>query len=506
MPAAASTRSNEALPRYNDSAFEALETELDALEAKGVTSAALAKAIEGIYVERNRAIRNGDFRALDPQAVADAYLLPRKDLHRFVLVNWIKRIFLPSLKNAVRQKILMFGLGRLFSAYNDLGAQHCTDADLNVIAADELGAKDFADLGKRLGALRDQVLERFGIVLELHPDFTLLRQAAVLDGLRHADERRRLVNLLFYKSNERSILIFEDNEAIRESVFSKVRHLPDAYLFEHFLGLAGPKTTYAKLRTDAAALSIGLDGTCDMAQVRTVIGSRAWGLYCRRLFPLGLFVSPPEWHFSMKYFVNRAYDYVCALRNSGYSLEDIGFDAPAGKDRVDPDYRYLRTAHKLMLHLQELIQTKLGVFGTDIDCSYMSRARFLKLVELDGERFRADFDAMLLSGGLLKPSDATRYRELAAKIKARATHRVMEGRISDLAAFPKGFRYETIGKDSARYKARVPYSWADLGYFAFQAIGARIAAIVEGRLMPALPRLGMPSEDFARYAREFGGK
>jgi len=233
-----------------------------------------------------------------------------------------------------------------------------------------------------------------------------------------------------------------------------------------------------------------------------VIGSKAFSLYCRRRFPLGLFVSPPEWYFSMKYFVNRVYDYVCAMRGHGHELADIGFNAPRKKDGVDPDYRYLRNAHKLMLHLQELIQTRLGAYGVEVDCSWMSGTRFQRLVDIDGDGFRNDFDAMVLDGGLLLPSEAERYRTLRARILSRSNDRVMEGPASDLDAFPAGLRYETIHRDAFRYRIRIPYSWSDLAYFSFNAIGSRMARIVEGRLLQALPAMGMPTAELKRYRNE----
>ena len=113
----------------------------------------------------------------------------------------------------------MFGLGRLFSAYNDLGAQHATDVDLNIIADDSLSARAYAELAGGLADLRVELHQRFGIVLDLHPDYTLLRESEVLGALSADDERRRFQTALFYRTNERSIRIMRDHPAIRERVF-----------------------------------------------------------------------------------------------------------------------------------------------------------------------------------------------------------------------------------------------------------------------------------------------
>lgn len=462
----------------------------------------MASLIEKTYAKRNRAIMDPGIHRLDPSSVADDYLYPRKDLNRFAVENWIRRVFLGSLNPRVVEATFVFGLGRLFSTYNDLGAQHATDVDLNIIVDDALPAHGFSELSRGLAELRGELHRRFGIVLDLHPDYTLLRESSVIGALTDKDERKRFEAALFYRTNERSIRVIKDHPDIRERVFAPIRRLPDAVLFEHFLGLGSGKPTFAKIRADAAPLTIGLDGTCDRVQVQTVIGSRAFSLYCRRRFPLGLFVSPPEWFFSMKYFVNRVYDYVCAMRGHGHGLEAIGFDAPRKKDGVDPDYRFLRNAHKLMLHLQELIQTRIGAYGVEVDYSWMSGTRFQRLVDIGGDGFRNDFDAMILDGGLLLPSEAERYRTLRSRILSHSNDRVMEGRSADLAAFPEGFRYETIHRDDSQYRIRVPYSWSDLAFFSFNAIGSRMARIVEGRLLLALPAMGMPAADLKRYRRE----
>lgn len=484
---------------YKDPEYRALERSLEARALVGDSPTELANLIEKTFDRRNRTLRDKAIHRLDPSSVADDYLYPRKDLNRFAVENWIRLVFLGSLKPRIVDAVFVFGLGRLFSAYNDLGVQHATDVDLNIIVDDSLSAQGFSELARGLATLRAELHRRFGIVLDLHPDYTLLRESAVILALHDTDARKRFQAALFYRTNERSIRIIKDNLQIREHVFAPVRALPDAVLFEHFLGLGSSKPTFSKIRSDASPLTIGLDGTCDRVQVHSVIGSRAFSLYCRRHFPLGLFVSPPEWFFSMKYFVNRVYDYVCAMRGHGHSLEAIGFNKPRKTDGVDPDFRFLRNAHKLMLHLQELIQTGIGAYGVEVDYSWMSGTRFHRLMDIGGDGFSNDFDAMILEGGLLLPSEAQQYRTLKQRILSHSNDRVMEGRATDLDAFPEGFNYETIHRDEHSYRIRVPYTWSDLAFFSFNAIGSRMARIVEGRLLLALPAMGMPQADLRRY-------
>lgn len=484
---------------YRDSAFLSLDGKMAELAAGGAPRAERIAFIEGVFVERNRAIKNVDFRLLDPRSVADDYLFPRKDLHRFVVENWVRHIFLDSLSARQSESILMFGVGRLFSAYNDLGAQHSTDVDFNVIARSGLPARELSSLRAKMENLRQELLERFGIVVELHPDYTVLAEKRVLERFDDSDARARMEHSLFYKSNAASLRVLRDNPGLRESVFSKVDALPDAYLFEHFLGFLGAKSTFIKLRS-GAPLEIGLDGSEETAKIRTVIGSKAYDLHCRRLYPQRLYVSPPEWHFSMKFQVNRVYDYVCAMRNLGYGLKEIGFASNETEKEPDPDYLYLRNAHKLMLHLQEIAQDTLNAYSHNVDASYMSRSRFIGFEELAGDKFRADFDEMVLTGELVPPSRKQKYLALKSKIRAKARDRFMEGPIEDLRAFPPEFRYESTHKDVNGYRICVPYSWADLGYFAFSAISERIALIVENRLLAALPALGMPEEVLCLYS------
>ena len=109
-----------------------------------------AEFITAVFVERNRKIRNLDFKALNPATIAEDYLLPRKDLYNFALCNWVWHIFLPSLKPKLVENMLLFGLGRIFSSYNDTGVQHSTDADLNIVVRNALTAPERRRIGRGL--------------------------------------------------------------------------------------------------------------------------------------------------------------------------------------------------------------------------------------------------------------------------------------------------------------------------------------------------------------------
>lgn len=473
---------------------------LDELVSSGAGPDDVERFIVAVFIERNRSIRNGDFQKLDPRTVTEDYLKPRAELYRFVVVHWISLIFLPSLKPRVAEELFMFGLGRLFSSYNDMGVQHCTDVDLNIVAGDRLSKADLACLAASLDAMRRRLHELFGMVLEINPAYTILRAREVADRLAHEDEEIRAANARFYKSNERSISVLKDHAGIREGLFSLVRAEPDSRIFENFLGFKGSSPSYASLRAGSERLPIVAEGG-ESVLVAALVGSKPFEAYCRRALPRGRFLSPPDWVFSMKYFVNRAYDYVGSMRCQGYSLEEIGFDEAEGARDPDPDYRFLRNAHKLMLYLQELITIAIGSYGgARCDYSYISRSRFLRFTEINGDKFRRDFEEMVLGGKLLLQSEQKDYVALKKRIAAKSGDRCLELKAGELAALPPGLRYDTVHRDEHCARICVPYSWADLGYYVFSRIASRMGRIVDARLLPRLPAFGMEEEDFRVYA------
>ena len=410
------------------------------------------------------------------------------------MTEWIRLIFIPGLKPRVANELFMFGLGRLFSSYNDMGCQHSTDVDLNIVTGDALAKADLDYLAARLEELRRRLYELFGIVLEIDPAYTILRAGEVAARLEHEDEEIREANARFYKSNEKSIHVIKDHASIREGLFSLVRDEPDSRIFENFLGLRGKKPSYAKLRAGSERLPLIAEGG-ESVLASAVIGSKPFEAYCRKSLPPGPFLSPPDWVFSMKYFVNRVYDYVGAMRSHGHSLEAIGFDAPE-----DPDYRFLRSAHKLMLYLQELITISIDSFGgTKVDFSYISRSRFLRFMEINGDKFRSDFEKMVLGGELLLQSGRKDFLALRKRIASKSRDRFLELSVAQLSRLPQGFAYEIVHRDDYCARIRVPYSWGDLGYYAFSRIAARIGRIVDTRLVPRMPGFGMKAEEYRRY-------
>ena len=470
---------------YSDSYIAMKQESFDALVRGGATIPEKGRYIEDVFIEKNRKIRIGDYDQMKPATISSDYLRPRKDLSHFVLSNWAKQIFIAGLKPEISERIFMFGIGRMFSTYNDIGVQVGTDADVNIIVEDDLPVGAFKYLADRLRDFSETILERFGIVIEINPAFTILGEGAVLKNISDGGAGKRNSSRSFYKANAKSLYIIRDHEKIRRSVFSKVERLPDGILFEYFLGLESAKPSLMKLRMDREPLPIIADGSGECLRVRNVIGSAAFGRYCHSLFPREFFIPPPDWVFSMKYFVNRVYDYVCAMLNLGYGLPEIGFDASGGRD---PDFLFVKNSHRMMLFLQELIQLNSSTFGSFSDFSYMSRTRFIRFAEIRGEKFRKDFEELIIGGDLLLQSHKVKYLELRAKVEAKARDRVIRMKSSALDALPKEFEYELVDRNESGSKICVPYAWADLGYFAFCVITSRIVKIVDDRLYPAYAR------------------
>jgi hypothetical protein len=499
--------------RYFDAGFHAIQKQLDALASastlekgppgtssgRGAGEAEVERFIHAVYVEKNRAIRNQDFSKLDPATVAEDYLLPRRDLCFFVVYNWLRHVFLPSLEAATLEGMLVFGIGRLFSSYNDTGVQRSTDADINIVVRDDLPAAPRAELVRRLRDLKKTLLEKFRINLELDSSFSVLGAGEIRARLRSKDAATKLKSLLFYKSNAASLHVIKDEEALRRAVFAPVEGLPDALLFENFLGLANPGTSFTRILSGHTRLPILADGSCERVEVETAIGARSFSQHWRRFFPPALCISPPEWHFSMKYCVNRVYDYVCAMQNLGHSLEEIGFTERSPELGTDLDYRFLRNAHRMMLYFQELEELVMRSFNTEADFSYVSRSRFMRFMEIDGDKFRRDFSDMAVKGDLLRASEKTAFRNLKRKIETRARDRYVTGKVAMLMLLPPGFAYETVFKDKTDFKIRVPYTWSDLGYFVFDAVASRMERIVMGKIVPTLAELGMPEGEHLRY-------
>ena len=241
--------------------------------------------------------------------------------------------------------------------------------------------------------------------------FTVLRIRDIRARLAHRNRKTKLGASLFYKGNSGSLFIIHNNSDIHTAILDEVSPLPGHLIFENFLGSNPAKPGYLRLKNDEVPLSIISDATLESEPAGSLIGSRSFLQACRQLAGIHPDLFPQQWIFSMKYSINRAYDYVSAMVHAGYSLREIGFTGSR-----DPDYVFLGQAHRLMLFLQELIHIKLDSYTNLCDYSYISADRFAGFMDPPKGFFRRDFDAMVLSPHFLLASQRQRYSFYAKSI------------------------------------------------------------------------------------------
>lgn len=455
------------------------------IDADGVTGERLEAFLVKVFEKEESAISATVRAGIDPATVAQRILIPRRDLYLFAMYNWVRGVFVAALDAETREGLLVFGVGRIFSAYNDSGCQQGTDADLNFVLQADAGPKRLAALKRAVKSLRDGALERLGLNIEVNHDFTVRTDAECAERIATELSAR-----LFYKCNERSMLVIKDQPFVRSRVFGPCADLPDSLFFQLYLGDSGVKPSLSKIFADKMPLSIVADDGQVRKDVRDCLGSNAFREKQRALLQVHPELYPREWHFSIKYTVNRCHDYLSAILHGGWSAKAIGFSGPA-----DPDLRYLGNAHKLMLYLQELIASRMDLFNAASDYSYMSSSRFTRLSEIAGDEFRAAFDQLVLDGDVLLNSHRAQYLRLRAGIKARSRDRTVSGKPASLRVLlaAQGYQYEKISEDANTLVVWIPFTRADLGFYVFNTITERIISIVENKFMPALKALGVRS-------------
>ncbi len=472
-------------PRYSNEAFQSCQQDLDAAAARGITAKKIEAFLVAYHTEQSKIINPDQIQDVTAARLEHNILRPRQDLYLFILYNWIKTIFIPSLDPKVSENLLVFGIGRIFSAYSDIGVQFCTDADLNFVVSDQLTKTDVATLTAAVKKLKQKIWDLFAIIVEVDAAFTVLKVKEIRARLAHKDRDTRIAATLFYKGNADSLFVLYDNEGLREEVFAGVRDLPDALLFENFLGANPIKTTYTRLRNDEVKLKILSDATQQKENAACLIGTKDFMLQCRRLAAVHPDLYPPEWCFSMKYTVNRVYDYVSAMTHAGHSLKSLGFSGAS-----DPDYHFLCQSHRLMLFLQELIHVKLDTYNYLCDYSYISSSRFRDFMDMPKSTFRSDFDALVLGGHFLYASQRKRYLDIKEAIHdKRVIHMsITEDQERDLNA-QFGIQFRHLDKGSGRVPVTVPYTWEGLGFFVFSAVENRLSTIVDAKLEPSRANL-----------------
>lgn len=469
-------------PIYNNVFFKVCQERLNEALGNGLAPKHLTAFFKELYFAQDRSLTTRQSNARSLQALELGVLKPRQDLYVFILNNWIKHIFIPYLEQRLAASILIFGVGRVFSAYSNAGVQQCTDADLNIVVKDNVSNTDLAKLHYAVELLQEKSKELFDIAIEVNSAFTILRLQDIRSRLASANPHERTAAALFYKGNAESMFVLHDNPELRQDLLATVQPLPDRLLFENFLGNNLTKPTLMRLRTAQTRLAILSDKTHQEEFVAAVIGARDFGLQCRSLGAAHPGVYPPHWYFSMKYTVNRIYDYVSAMCNKGYALADLGFT-----DSADPDYHFICQAHKVMLVLQDLTLKNLETFSARIDPSYMSAERFTNFMNAPRSTFAEDFAGLVLHAQLLRQSQQNKYFDLEAAI-AEKRLRCITGPRQYVGFLAKqfGFDFQELEHDAFGVTVATPYLPSDLGFLVFSAIETRLTKILDTKLITAV--------------------
>jgi hypothetical protein len=470
------------VPRYYGPSFKSCQSELDRAASRGIDAKKIEDFLVAYHSEQSRAINPDRIQDVTADTVEKNILKPRQDLYLFILYNWIRQIFVPSLDPEIGENLLIFGIGRIFSAYSDIGVQYCTDADLNFVVRDGLPRESVLSLASEVTKLKQRIWDLFCIIVEVDVSFTVLSVEQIRKRLAQKDRDGRVAATLFYKGNSKSLFVLHDNEDLRSGVFGDVHRLSDTLLFDQFLGGNPVKPTFLRLREGLASLTIVADDTQQKEKADFLIGTNEFFHQSRILSAIHPELYPPSWCFSMKYTVNRVYDYISAMRQAGHSLSEIGF---AGAK--DPDYLFIHQSHRLMLLLQELIHVKLDTYNYLCDYSYISATRFDDLMNMPKSSFRADFDGFVLGPHFLLASERKHYLSLKQSIhdKRLLSLSLTDKQEKDLVkAF--GFKFRHLDKGSGKIPVTVPYTWGGLGFFVFNAVANRLSSIIDGKILPAI--------------------
>lgn len=433
------------------------------------------------YSEQSRKINPSQIQDVQAINLESHVLKPRQDLYLFTVYNWITGIFLPSLESDLVENLFVFGIGRIFSAYSTKGVQFCTDADLNFVVDDSISDKKTQYLRSGVVSFARRMWDLFNIIIEVDDSFTVLPVSRIKKRLADKNENSRLAATLFYKGNAESHFVLLANDAIKEEVFSSVRSLPDQLLLENFIGENPVKPTFIRLKKETAKLTVLADDIQQKESASFVIGSKTFDKQCRILHAINAELYPPDWCFSMKYSVNRVFDYVSAMQHAGYTFEEIGFSGPQ-----DSDYTFLLQSHRLMLFLQEIIHVKLDTYNYLSDYSYITRKRFEDFMTMPKSSFRGDFDSFVLGPHFLLASERKHYLMLKQAIhEKRVLHLLLTTKQESILEETFGFDFRHRDKGSGKIPVTIPYTWGGLGFYVFKSVHNRLESLVENRLIPA---------------------
>jgi hypothetical protein len=277
-------------------------------------------------------------------------LLHTKLLNEFLIKTFIEEIFLPDLFDKyphLENSMFMFGFGRLLSEYNKLGASAGSDMDSNVIvgSVQETGSiiceneNDVETIKEELKLAQEILAAYLHLDMEIDEEFTV----------RTFDEFEEIIltdsiEAQFYISIQTDYYCFYTPPTIIEVDFQKsisiareiFNQSPIQAIFEENLNKSS-KYSIGIIHNKAKAQSGKTQKlkTINGESVREVIGSG--------------YEQPDNWYFSMKYTVNRFYDFLYKLESLKGTSDEVTL-ADAGLDQADA--LFIKNAHNMALALQ----------------------------------------------------------------------------------------------------------------------------------------------------------
>ncbi|GBR75646.1 hypothetical protein NO2_0300 [Candidatus Termititenax persephonae] len=325
-------------------------------------------------------------------------LLHTKLLNEFLLKTFIEEIFLPDLFDKyprLENSMFMFGFGRLLSENNKLGASAGSDMDSNVIVGSGQGTgsiicENEADVEtiKQELKIAQEVLDAYlHLNMEIDDEFTVrsfdeFEESISPEGKNLENDPEKstqfYISILrdyyqFHEPNERIILDFHN--AINISAKKFDISSPIQAIFEENLN-------------DSSKYSIGMAHGDDPLP----LGNKR---YTDKVIGSGN-EQPDNWYFSMKYTVNRFYDFLYKLESLKGTPDEVSLSAVGLSEK---DALFIKNVNNMMLALQNYA-LKLH----PENCGYLSAADFQELYARP--EFRQEFkiiaEKLSIQPGLLE--------------------------------------------------------------------------------------------------------
>jgi hypothetical protein len=337
-------------------------------------------------------------------------LLHTKLLKEFVIKTFVEDMFLLDLFEQhaeLKDSMFMFGFGRLLSEHNKLGASVGSDMDSNVLFDNSTGQisnnlilcndeeKDF--IGRALQDARTILKTNFKVDMEIDDRFTIQSYQEFNRAL--TDRRTSDQAIRFYTAIQTDYYVFwprpqeQDGELVSSDIQDlRIKNFQDRISnARDASGLSPAQLIFDEMLNISSKYSIGIihnkvDGLLEEDRKLT-IGKDARGNKIKVSEVIGSGNEEPDnWYFSMKYTVNRFYDFLYKIDSlKDVSMFDIGL--------MPADKLFIENMNNLMLVLQNYAFTLHPEHG-----DYLSAEDFQTLYALP--EFKKDFQLIAEKAGI----------------------------------------------------------------------------------------------------------